>query len=74
MYTKVAETNTFQKKKKKLNYNNNNLKIAVKLVYQQIKHPQSIFPRFLISVFNSKTELLDLTFAGRLIYIREPLK
>ena len=49
--------------------------MIVKLVYLQIKHPQSIFPRFLILVLNSKTELLDdLTLAGRLFHIREPLK
>ena len=40
----------------------------------QIKAPQLIFPRFLILVLNSKTELLDLTLAGRLFYIKEPLK
>ena len=29
-----------------------------------MKHPQSIFPRFLTLVLNSKTELLDLISAG----------
>ena len=48
--------------------------MVVKLVYLKIKHPQSIFPRFLILVLNSKTELLDLVLAGRLFRIREPLK
>ena len=38
-----------------------------------MKHPQSIFPTFLILVLNSKTELLDLTLAGRLFDIREQL-
>ena len=56
------------------NYTNSELNIAVELVYLQIKRPQSIFPRFLILVLNSKTELLDLTLAGRLFHIREPLK
>ena len=44
---------------------NSKLNIVVKLVYLQIKHPQSIFPRFFILVLNSKTELLDLTLAER---------
>ena len=57
-----------------LNYTSNKLNIVVKLIYMQIKHPQSVFPRFLILVLNSKTELLDLTLAGRLFHIREPLK
>ena len=68
----MAEANKFQQKNL-LNYTNNKLNI-VKLVYLQVKHPQSIFPRFLILVLNSKTELLDLTLAGRLFHIREPLK
>ena len=57
-----------------LNYTSNKLNIVVKLIYMQIKHPQSVFPRFLILVLNLKTELLDLTLAGRLFHIREPLK
>ena len=57
-----------------LNYTSNKLNIVVKLIYMQIKHPQSVFPRFLILVLNSKTELLDLTLVGRLFHIREPLK
>ena len=57
-----------------LNYTSNKLNIVVKLIYMQIKHPQSVFPRFLILVLNSKTELLDLTLAGRLFNLREPLK
>ena len=55
-------------------YTNNKLNIVVKLIYLQIKHSQSIFPRFLILVLNSKTELLDVTLAGRLFHIKEPLK
>ena len=55
-------------------YTNNKMNIVIKLVYLQIKHPESIYPRFLILVLNSKTELLDLTLAGRLFHIREPLK
>ena len=73
LYTKVAEANTFQQKNV-LNYTDNKLNIVIKLVYLQIKHPQSIFARFSILVLNSKTELLDLTLAGRLFHIREPLK
>ena len=57
-----------------LNYTSNKLNIVVKLIYMQIKHPQSVFPRFLILVLNLKTELLDLTLAGRLFHIREPQK
>ena len=38
----------------------NKLNTVVKLIYLQIKHPQSIFIRFLTLVLNSKTELLDL--------------
>ena len=72
-YTKVAEANKFQQKSI-FNYINNKLNIVVKLVYLQIKYPQSIFPCFLILVLNSKTELLDLSLAGRLFHIREPLK
>ena len=72
-YTKVADGNKFQQKNI-LNYTNNKLNIIVKLIYLQIKHSQSIFPRFLILVLNSKIELLDLTLAGRLFHIREPLK
>ena len=56
------------------NYTNSKLYIVVKLVYRQVKYPQSIFPRFWILVLNSKIELLDLTLAGRLFHIREPLK
>ena len=40
---------------------NSKLNIVVKLVYLQIKHPQSIFPRFLILSLNLKIELPDLT-------------
>ena len=40
----------------------------------QIKYPGSIFPRFLTLVLNSKTELLNLTLAGRLFHTREPRK
>ena len=72
-YAKVAEANKFQHKTI-FNYTNNKLNIVFKLVYLQIKHPQSIFPRFLILVLNSKIELLDLTLAGRLFHTREPLK
>ena len=50
------------------------LNIVIKLVYLQTKHLQSIFPRFLIVVLNSKIELLDSTLAGRLFHIRESLK
>ena len=39
---------------------NNKLNTVVKLIYLQIKHPQSIFLRFLTLVLNMKTELLDL--------------
>ena len=53
---------------------NNKVNTVVKLFYLQIKHPQSRFPRFLILVLNSKTELLDLISAGRLFHIREPRK
>ena len=63
-YTKVAVANKFQQKNI-FNYTNNKLDIVVKLGYLQIKHPQSIFPKFLILVLNSKTELLDLTLAGK---------
>ena len=38
----------------------NKLNTVVKLIYLQIKYPQSIFIRFLTLVLNSKTELLDL--------------
>ena len=55
---KVAETNKFQQKDI-LNNTNNKQNTVVKLIYLQIKCPQSIFPRFLILVLNSKTELLD---------------
>ena len=72
-YTKVAEANKFQQKSV-FNYTSNKLNIVVKLGYLEIKHPQSIFPRFLILVLNSKTELLDLTLAGRLFHTREPFK
>ena len=61
-------------KKNIINYTNNKLNIVVKLVYLQIKHPQSIFLRFLILVLNSKTELLVLTLAGRLFHIRRTSK
>ena len=71
-YTRVAEANKLHKNI--VNYPNNKLNSVAKLVYLQIKHPQSIFPKFLILVLNSKTELLDLTLAGRLFHIREPLK
>ena len=47
------------------------MNIVIKLVYLQIKHQQSIFPRFLILVLNSKIELLDLTLVGRLFHIRK---
>ena len=56
--TKVAETNKFQQKNI-LNNTNNKQNTVVKLIYLQIKCPQSIFPRFLVLVLNSKTELLD---------------
>ena len=72
-HTKVAEANKLQQKNI-FNYTNNKLNIVVKLGHLQIKHPKSIFPRFLILVLISKTELLDLTLAGRLLHIREPLK
>ena len=39
-----------------------------------IKHPQSIFPIFLILLLNSNNESLDLTAAGRLLHMREPRK
>ena len=43
-YTKVTEANEFLQK----NINTNNkLYTVVKLTYLQVKHPQSIFPRFL---------------------------
>ena len=57
-----------------LSYTNNKMNIVIKLVYLQIKHPQSIYPRFFILVLNLKTELLDLTLAVRLFHIRDPLK
>ena len=57
-----------------LNYTSNKLNIVVKLIYMQIKHPQSVFPRFLILVLNSETELQDLILARRLFYTKEPLK
>ena len=66
-YTRVAEANKFYKNI--VNYPNNKLNIVVKLVYLQIKHPHSRFPKFFILVLNSKTELLDLTLAGRLFHI-----
>ena len=66
-YTKLAEANKSQQKNI-LNYTNNELNIVVKLTYLQIKHPQTIFPRLLILVLNSKTELPDLTLAGRLFH------
>ena len=50
------------------------MNIFIKLVYLQIRHAQSIYPRFLILVLNSKNELLDLILVGRLFHIREPLK
>ena len=56
-YTKVAEANEFQQKS--IN-TNNKLNAVVKRTYLQIKHPQSIFPRFLTLVSYSKTELMDL--------------
>ena len=56
-YTKVAEANEFQQKS--IN-TNNKLNAGVKLTYLQIKHPQSIFLRFLTLVLYSKTELMDL--------------
>ena len=56
-YTKVAEANEFQQKS--IN-TNNKLNAVVKRTYLQIKHPQSIFPRFLTLVLYSKTELMDL--------------
>ena len=73
-HTKVTEANKLQQKIYILNYTSSKLNIVLKLVHLQIKHPQSIFPRILIFVLNSKTELLDFTLAGRLFHIREPLK
>ena len=40
----------------------NKLNTVVKLIYLQIKHRQSKFPRFSTLVLSSKTELLDLIF------------
>ena len=59
---------------KKYVYNNTSktLYTAVKLIYLQINHPQSIFPIFLTLVSNSKTELLNLISAERLLHTREP--
>ena len=51
------------------NNTNNKLNTIVKLIYLQIKHPQSIFPRSLALVLNSKTELLDLIPARYLLFI-----
>ena len=56
-YTKVAEANEFPQKS--IN-TNNKINAVVKLTYLQIKHPQSIFPRFLTLVLYLKIELMDL--------------
>ena len=56
------------------NNTNNKLNTVVKLIYLQIKYPQAILPRFLTSVLNSKTELLDLISAGRLFHTRKTRK
>ena len=56
-YTKVAGANEFQQKS--IN-TNNKLNDVVKLTYLQIKHPQSMFPRFLILVLYLKPVLMDL--------------
>ena len=63
-YTNVAEANEFQQKT--IN-TSNKLNAVVKLTYLQIKHPQSIFPRFLTLVLYSKTELMDLLYLSRKI-------
>ena len=60
--------------KKYIDNTNNKLNNVVKLIYLQIKHPPSIFPKFLTLVLNSKTELLDLISTGRLFHTREPRK
>ena len=56
------------------NKTNNKKNTVVKLIYLEIKHPQSIFPRFLTLLLNSRTESLDLISAGRLFHAREPRK
>ena len=56
-YIKVAKANEFQQKSININ---NKLNPVVKLTYLQIKHPESIFPRFLTLVLYSKPELMDL--------------
>ena len=67
---KLAETNKFRLKNI-YNNTNNKLNTVVKLIYVQIKHSQSVFPRFLTLVLNLKIELLDLILAGRLFHTRE---
>ena len=71
-YINVAEANEFQK----YVYNNTSktLNTAVKLIYLQINHPQSILPIFLTLVLNLKTELVNLISGGRLFHTREPWK
>ena len=44
-----------------------NINLKYKLIYLHITHSQSIFPKFLILVLNSDTDLLDLISLGRLL-------
>ena len=48
--------------------------MVIKLIYLQIKHPQSIFEKILTLVLNSKTKLLDSMSVRRLLQTREPQK
>ena len=56
------------------NNTNNKLDTVVKLIYLQIKNPQSILSKFLTLVLNSNNAFLNLMAAARLFHTREPRK
>ena len=65
---------TNSNKKYVQNNTNNKLDTVVKLIYLQIKNPQSILSTFLTLVLNSNNAILNLMAAARLFHTREPRK